>query len=265
MLSRLGSIANHSKFKKPTVTVIVNNYKPRNELLITNVQPTRTVNHWYTQCSADGKYIAVSTQTTPRGISVSSDAGVTFTKTLSAVEAYAYICMSTSAQYMYCVCPLKIYRSSDYGSNWTATTVTGSVALNSIICSESGQNVYTIDNANGKIYKSSDYGANYSLFYNYGTSSMINIWLNESENTLYWNSNVTANNHVYRLNMTTNVINVWKPNPSSNNCAWMAVSSNGQYLYAIYPGITNNQLAYSTNYGGTWALKISMQVLQVII
>jgi 6-phosphogluconolactonase (cycloisomerase 2 family) len=74
----------------------------------------------------------------------------------------------------------------------------------------------------------------------------------EPINALFLNSDNNSTKHVYRYNVSTGILQTWKPHPSINTCNWIAVSNDGLYIYAMYANQTSNQM-YRTNDGGnTW-------------
>ena len=135
-----------------------------------------------------------------------------------------------------------IYRSSDYGLNWTAIT-TYTKNWSSVAVSDNGQ--YQTAVTNGEyIYISSDYGVTWTQIVAQGTNNWKGISMSDGGQYQY----AVANSYVYN---STNFGATWNSILTSpvKNWSSIACSSDGTIVY----GVTSNEYRYiSKDSGSSW-------------
>jgi photosystem II stability/assembly factor-like uncharacterized protein len=204
-----------------------------------------------TSISGCGKYQAVF-DTANNKLFVSSNFGTNFSNNYSP-GVTSYHCMSSSGKYHYLIprntdtnISSKIYRSTDYGVTWSATTVVTNAGIDpkSIATSSGGQYVSFI--ASSYIYNSNDYGFTWSTAsVSFGTYSFIAM----------------SSSGQYRLVSATGIYGssdygiTWSERYSDSAELYGAsISANGQYQIVTGFGI----ICYSSNHGHSFSTITSL-------
>ena len=244
-------------------------------------------------CSDDGKYILVGANfetTTSRRLLLSSDGGTTFsridgTSNLPGGVQYYSHAISDNGQYQYTVCATggTIYRSSDYGSTWTA----GSANAGTTVISCDGSGTYVLANYTTGIVYSTNYGASWTSSSIYVNCVAVHIsnnagyWVfaqNNNANGIYMSTNngsswtvirsvsegianvkATNSGTVFSVNVntTTNPLNYYNGSSWSNiksltTGATIGINKTGLIIFATTTRSTLNQNVYSLDGGTTW-------------
>jgi hypothetical protein len=154
---------------------------------------------------------------------------------------------SYTGQYIYtCAAATTIYRSSDYGSSWSSTTL--SYGMYGICCSWDGSIVYAA--GNGYIYKSTDYGVSFTQVKSGLNSNLRPICC--SCDGIY----VYASSYNSSFYYSTDSGSTWTTSSGTNasNFLLLSCSYDGKYLIGSkYSGNTfylNNSTL--SNAGGAW-------------
>lgn len=213
-----------------------------------SVRNTYPTNDW--QCCAisdTGQYqwIAATSAIDSDGLLYrSSNYGSTFTSAAYPTSYFGVLQMDGTGQYGLGVGNNKIYRTSDYGANWTQISL--AIVMFDGALSSTGQYQYLCGTLNGGyyVYKSTNYGSSWSNIYS-TTYAIYQISCSNDGQyvTLGGNNIITSSNggSTFTVNNTINV----------SPYQFTKISQNGQHQFAI----TNNSssyIYYSNNYGSTW-------------
>lgn len=131
------------------------------------VAPTGTSRNWLrVAMSASGQHQVVcaeyifATQLYTH-VYVSSNYGATWTPVSLVSLSWRSVAVSASGQYMYAASTSKVFRSTDYGANWTEVYDSSNYGFMDIACTSDGSLVYVLKNIEGLLL-SADHGQNYT-------------------------------------------------------------------------------------------------------
>jgi photosystem II stability/assembly factor-like uncharacterized protein len=200
--------------------------------------------------SDDGEY---QTAVIATNIYVSSDYGDTWTAKKSTNYA-SYVALSSSGRYQTVASGNNgyIYRSADYGQNWSVITIAGVVQdFRLIAVSASGK--YQMTHIS-KIYISSDYGA---------------TWTSHNYTSTQWNANAISLNGKYMIAVGAgNAVYVskdygssWTQTKDDISPADVAMSNDGKYITAV---VGSGQIYVSEDYGDNWTAKDSSRAWNAV-
>ena len=259
----------------------VNGTNYGNQWTLTSVAST-TASTFYSYCrmSIDGKYMCVSQYMV--GIWISSDYGVSWTKTYSVENAsFAQVGVSSTGKYMYVYTySSDLYYSSDYGATFRVL-----VQKMSGVPSISFNEQYGFCRYNSILSYSTDYGSTWTTTAQFGTTPITcfsitsytgSIQVVTTTTTVYisvdtgstWTTSYAScvgiancllsadGKYISILGTNTIYIGTWT---SGTNYTWttttftgvtykFSMSFTGQYMIAT----SNTAMQYSTNYGITW-------------
>lgn len=198
--------------------------------------------------STSGQYIGVLC-TSPGRVYISSNYGSTWTILAVATnQSVPDITFSSSGQY--CLITLwsnSIYLSSNYGSTFSLIPAfqSSNLVMYSTI-NNNGSYIYAVNNIN-EIFVTTNFGTTWNKIYTFPNSYSYIICDDSGRYVISYNFNL---NVIYSRNygVTWSTLPV-VVNDSRGNGAY-AMSTNGQYMYTTYSGLT--PVYMSSNYGLTW-------------
>lgn len=178
----------------------------------------------------------------------SSDFGSNWTQFTGVTVSWKSLAVSCDGKYVVATSTTGIYYSSDYGTSFTLSTSTSGVSYSGIVMSESGQYLGVINDSTQYVYVSSDYGATWTL-----ASSVATTYLAISGNGQYFLAIAQASGYL-RKSSNYGVSYTNETGRGSHSWMYAEISYSGQYQYATWTtGSTGSYLCNSTDYGSTWA------------
>eukprot|EP01041_Mallomonas_annulata_P010661 gene10661-22254_t len=226
---------------KEAVTMSLNGYTP-------NWYETASPDdYWYTIVTSNtGQYVyAGETNRNNGNMIYSSNYGESWDIS-DAPSAYWYAsACSNSGQYVYTAGYVtSIYRSTNYGINWSASTTSPTAKWYGMTTSASGQYVYA-GLENGYIQVSSDYGDTFASATNSASGTYYALTTIASGATVY------AGKDNGRIYTSTDYGATWTVMSNSPISYWndLATFNDGQYVYGrkVY-----SMVLQSSNYGADW-------------
>lgn len=137
-----------------------------------------------------------------------------------------------------------LYKSSDYGVNWSGPIASSASIINDVAISDNGQYiVYVLQGSTQTVYISNNYGASFSTSGSPGASSWRGVAMSASGQYITLTS---FNSYIW---VSSNYGVSYTPKTAYSASGWVpvAMSKSGQYQIA-----GNNSLYRSTDYGNTW-------------
>ena len=156
-----------------------------------------------------------------------------------------------------------VYSTQDYGSHWSANTISETDSVSSVCLDINGRYVYiTGNNSNGRVYRSNDFGNSFITTEFSNMTSLKKIITNRDGSKLVtFGIDNLGNNLIY---YSTDVGNSWSPSSSNgdisgNPWANMCSDNTGQFVYIFYNSnnlsVNNSYIYKSTDYGNTFTIQ----------
>jgi photosystem II stability/assembly factor-like uncharacterized protein len=150
----------------------------------------------------------------------------------------------------------RFYKSEDYGATFTEWTVASAGLPYVYSFAMSSDGVYVTVNTYQQIFCSSDGGLNFTLKYTVSAGTL------NSPDAVSMSASgqyQLVRTYGYYMNLSTDYGQTWNKVTSAGSRMWsaQAMSSSGQYMYAIAYWDPGPGLYKSTNYGATWSLTYS--------
>lgn len=139
--------------------------------------------------------------------------------------------------------------SSNMGSSWSATTVTGSNPLLAISMSGSGVKIIIgTNNAGGSVYISTDAGTSYAPKAAFGTANWTDVKYSRNGSTVYA-AGISGPSIGSLMRSTNDGISASDVTPSATAVVRVCCSSDGSYIVA---SDQDGHIWTSNNSGGSW-------------
>ena len=165
--------------------------------------------------------------------------------------AFTFICTNETGEYLVALTNSNIYRSTDFGSNWTLTNAPSSIIWVSVCSSRSGKYFAAASSDTRRVYLSSDYGETWNELVNSNNGGFYYITANEDLKYLFA--------PIYGLGINYSIdrgVN-WSTNLNITNGTCICSNWTGD-LVAV--GTSGSGIYTSINFGETFQLKYTSSV-----